>query len=64
MKPKSLPVGIEPEWITVSQTRRVTNLGKTKIFELIAAGTFESIKVVKRRLIRLRSARNLGGKAA
>jgi excisionase family DNA binding protein len=64
MEPESLPVGIEPEWITVSQTRRVTNLGKTKIFELIAAGTFESIKVGKKRLIRLRSARNLGGKAA
>ena len=64
MEPESIPVVIEPEWITVAQTQRVTSLGKTKIFELIAAGTFESIKVGKKRLIRLRSARNLGGQAA
>jgi len=55
-----LPPGIEPEWLTVSQTEAVANLGKTKIFELIRSETLESIKVGKKRLIRLRSIRNLG----
>ena len=33
-----LPAGIEPEWVTVPQTETVSNLGKTKIFELIRTG--------------------------
>lgn len=35
-------------------------LGRTKTFELIADGTVESIKIGKKRLVRLRSIRQLG----
>ena len=55
-----LPTGIEPEWVTVSQTEAISNLVKTKIFELIRSRTLDSIKVGKKRLIRLRSIRDLG----
>jgi hypothetical protein len=51
---------IEPEWGTIEDVKVVTSLGKTKLYELIAAGTLESITVGKRRLVRLASARALG----
>jgi hypothetical protein len=55
----TLPAGVEPEFVTVQQTKVVTGLGKTKIYELIAKGAFDTIKVGKKWLVRLRSARNL-----
>jgi excisionase family DNA binding protein len=59
----SLPAGIEPEFISVDQTCVVTGLGRTGIYELIAAGKLESVKVRKRRLVRLRSARAVNSAA-
>lgn len=55
---------IEPEWCTVEEVRRVTGLGRTTIYKLIGDETLESITIGKRRLIRLSSARSLGGRAA
>jgi hypothetical protein len=60
MNSDRLPDGIEPEFVTVPQTERISNLGRTKIYELIANGTLDSIKVGKRRLVRFRSIRSLG----
>lgn len=51
---------IEPEWVSVDEGERITDLGKTKIYELIRDKVIESRKVGKRRLLRLRSLRNLG----
>jgi excisionase family DNA binding protein len=57
MKPEVLSV--EPEAISVDETCRVTGLGRSKIYELIADGTLPSVKVGKRRLVRLATARQL-----
>ena len=55
---------IEPEWISVKDGERITNLGHTKLYELIRDRVIESRKVGKRRLLRLRSVRALGQAAA
>jgi excisionase family DNA binding protein len=60
----SLPAGLEPEHISVDQGCIVSGLGRTTIYELIGDGTLDSIKIGKRCLLRLRSLRSLGGKAA
>ena len=49
----------EPEAISVDETCRVTGLGRSKIYELLADGTLSSVKVGKRRLVRLATARRL-----
>ena len=55
---------IEPEWGTIEDVRRVTSLGRTTIYKLIADKMLESTTVGKRRLVRLSSARSIGGRAA
>jgi len=55
-----LPPGVEPEFISVNQACIVTNFGRSKLYELMADGTLESVVVAGRRLVRLRSARSLG----
>jgi excisionase family DNA binding protein len=60
MPDKAKPAVPEPEFVSVSEASRLLSLGKTKTFELIADGDIETIKVGRKRLIRLRSIRNLG----
>jgi excisionase family DNA binding protein len=50
---------VEPEAISVDETCRITGLGRSKIYELISDGTLPSVKVGKRRLVRLSTARRL-----
>jgi excisionase family DNA binding protein len=57
MKPE-VPL-IEPEAISVEETCRITGLGRSKIYELLGDGTLPSVKVGKRRLVRLAAARRL-----
>ena len=54
----------EPEFVSVNEASRLLSLGKTKTFELIAAGELESVRAGKKRLIRLSSIRNFGREAA
>jgi excisionase family DNA binding protein len=56
----ALPAGIEPEFVSVQQARVVTGLGRSKIYEMIADGRIETVKVDGRRLVRLRSAKSVG----
>ena len=60
MSGKTKSTEIEPEWVSVNTAERVTDLGKTKLYELIRDKVIESRKVGKRRLLRLQSLRNLG----
>mgnify|MGYP000603156217 CR=1 FL=1 len=55
-----LPPGIEPEFLSIDETRTLTGLGRTTIFSLISSGALDSIKVGKARRVRLASARALG----
>ena len=60
MSDKTKSREIEREWVSVDEGEYVTNLGKTKLYELIRDEVIKSRKVGKRRLLRLRSLRNLG----
>jgi excisionase family DNA binding protein len=44
---------IQPKALSIEHACRVSGLGKTKLYELIAAGTLKSRKVGRRRLILL-----------
>ena len=55
MEREQIPAGLEPEFVTVAQASSITNLGKTKLYELIADGTIKSTKIGKARRLRLRS---------
>ena len=48
-----------PVWVTVRTTKELTDLGTTKIYELIAAKHLRSIKVGRRRLVEYSSIENL-----
>jgi excisionase family DNA binding protein len=54
---------IEPEVVSVAEARVLTNLGTTKIYELIADKQLETLRIGRRRLIRLKSIRALLGTA-
>lgn len=60
MSEKSASLPLEPEFVSTTEAQRLMGLGRTKTFELIADGTVESIKIGKKRLVRLRSIRQLG----
>ena len=51
-----------PLAVTVQTARRLSGLGRTKIFELIGTGELESIAIGRRRLIRYSSLEALLGK--
>jgi excisionase family DNA binding protein len=51
--------GQKPVWATVKQTKELSGLGTTKIYELIATKKLRSIKVGRRRLIEYSSIENL-----
>lgn len=52
---------MEPEVISVAETMALTRLGETKVYDLINGGQLSSVKVGRRRLIRLESVRRLIG---
>lgn len=49
---------------TIAETKGLTGLGKTKIYDLIDDGTLESVKVGSRRLVKMSSIRRLAGAEA
>lgn len=49
---------MEPEVLTIAETRTMTRLGTTKIYELIADGVLRTSKI-GRRLVRVESIRAL-----
>jgi len=55
---------MEPEVVSVAEARTITRLGETKIYELIGTGQLASVKIGRRRLIRLDSIRRLTGAVA
>jgi excisionase family DNA binding protein len=44
---------LQPKALSIEQVGRVSGVGKTKLYELIAAGTLKSRKVGRRRLVLL-----------
>jgi len=52
---------MEPEVVSVAEAQAMTRLGETKVYELIKKGDLVSIKIGRRRLIRLDSIRRLTG---
>ena len=50
---------MEPLTITVNDACKVLGLGRTKIYELIAKGRLETLKIDKRTLIKTASLRAL-----
>lgn len=51
---------MEPIWITVAEARRVTSLGLTKFYALVNDGTIQTVKLGKRRLVKVASLKALG----
>jgi len=39
-----MPREIEPQWLTVRELMALSNLGRTKCYELIASGELEAFK--------------------
>jgi excisionase family DNA binding protein len=58
-KPEPKPVPPEAEVVSVGQCCRVFCIGRSKLYELLADGTLPSLKIGKRRLIRLAVARQV-----
>jgi excisionase family DNA binding protein len=50
---------LEPEVVSVDEVCRRTNLGRSKVYQLIGDGTLPSLKVGKRRLVRLSTMRRV-----
>ncbi len=46
---------MNPEVISIAETRAMTRLGTTKIYELIADGVLRTSKIGRRRLVRVES---------
>lgn len=52
---------MEPVTTTIAGTKAALGLGRTKIYELIAAGQLETVKIGARTLVRTDSIRKLVG---
>ena len=50
---------LEPEVVSVDEVCRRTDLGRSKVYQLIGDGTLPSLKVGKRRLVRLSTMRRV-----
>ncbi len=50
----------KPLWISPKEASRLTSIGRTRLFELLADGTLASIKVGRKRLISYGSLETLG----
>jgi excisionase family DNA binding protein len=55
---------MEPEVVSVAEARTMTRLGATKIYEMIGTGELQSVKIGRRRLIRVDSIRQITGALA
>lgn len=53
-KPRRL-ASPKPITVTIDDTSRITGLGNTKIYELIAQGRLETLTIGRRRLVLFRS---------
>ena len=49
----------EPEAIDVPAACRVLGISRTKLYDLLASGALPSVKIGRRRLVRLKTARDL-----
>ncbi len=43
-KRRSMRREVEPEWLSIQELMTLTGLGRTKCYEMVAAGEFEAIK--------------------
>lgn len=50
---------MEPEVVSVAEARKMMRLGPTKIYEMIGSGELASVKIGRRRLVRVDSIRRL-----
>ncbi len=55
---------MEPVTVTVSTAMAAIGIGQTKIYELMNNGTLQTVRVGRRRLVRIDSIRALVGQAA
>jgi excisionase family DNA binding protein len=62
-KPK-LAVLNKPIWISVDEAMAATSFGRTRLYELIAAGKLQSVKIGRRRLVSFDSIATLGSQGA
>jgi excisionase family DNA binding protein len=52
-----------PIWVSIERACALTSLGRTRIYELIAAGTLRATKVGKRRLVSFDSIESIGAES-
>jgi excisionase family DNA binding protein len=50
-RPSPSVSALKPLTVSVKAAKQITNLGRTKIYELIGDGTIESVKIGSKRLI-------------
>lgn len=50
---------MEPQVVSVAQAKSLTGLGMTKLYELFADGTLSTVKVGRRRLVKISSIEKL-----
>jgi excisionase family DNA binding protein len=50
-KRKSRREPLKPVSVTINDACKITGLGRTKVYELIAQGTLESVAIGRRRLV-------------
>jgi Helix-turn-helix domain len=56
---RAVPVPLEPLSCSIKETKRITSLGETKIYELMKSGRLERTRIGGRTLISYRSIRRL-----
>lgn len=50
---------MQPEAVSMADAAKMIGLGMTKTYELVNAGTLQSVKIGRRRLVRVESIRQL-----
>jgi excisionase family DNA binding protein len=58
--PPSIPPLDDREFISVREAARISGIGRTKLYDLMARGRLNFVKIDKRRLIARRSICDLG----
>jgi len=61
--PNSVRSLAKPIWVTPSEAIRISGIGRTRLYELMANGTLQSIKMGGKRLISFASIEALGGQS-
>jgi excisionase family DNA binding protein len=54
---------LEPEFVSVAEGGRLLSVGKTTMFGLIREGRIDTVKIGRKRAVRLSSIRNFGRQA-